>query len=76
MIKQLIMIAALSVSASVSAELTGLDIAKQIDKKDKGWGDVSSELRMTLTNKQGKKSERTLSIKTLEMIENDWKSLK
>ncbi len=53
----------------------GLRIAQEIDVRDQGWGDVSSSLRMELTNRQGQSSARTLSIKTLEVPGDGDKSL-
>lgn len=61
--------------ADPSANERGLEIAKEVEKRDRGWGDVSSKLRMVLTNKQGAQSERALSIKTLEVPGDGDKSL-
>lgn len=53
----------------------GLRIAKEVDVRDHGWGDSSAELEMELSNKQGKKSVRSMTIKTLEVEGDGDKSL-
>lgn len=60
---------------NTETKLTGLDIAKRIDLADRGWGDVTAELEMTLSNRQGQSSTRSLTIKTLEMAADGDKSL-
>lgn len=45
----------------------GLAIAIEADKRDKGWGDSTANMRMVLRNKQGKESTRVLRIKNREM---------
>jgi len=65
--------AASSVLADAKAQ--GLEIAKEVEARDRGWGDVTAELRMELSNKQKAKSTRSLSIKTLEIPGDGDKSL-
>ena len=61
--------------AETTPQEQGLAIAKKVEQRDRGWGDVTSHLRMELTNKQGAVSERTLSIKSLEVPGDGDKSL-
>ncbi len=56
-------------------EERGLQIAKAAEKADLGFGSSSVELKMILKNKNGQTSERFLSTKTLELIEDGDKSL-
>lgn len=53
----------------------GLQIVKQLDDSDRGWGDQVAELQMTLSNKQGQSSERKLTMKSLEVDGDGDKSL-
>lgn len=53
----------------------GLEIAVEADKRDTGFGDLTSDMTMELRNKHGDKSVRTISIKTLEVIGDGDKSL-
>ena len=46
----------------------GLNIAKEANRRDEGFGDVVSKMQMILMNKQGQKSTREIRIKTLEVI--------
>ena len=60
---------AMAFSSPVIAETPeekGLAIAKEIDRRDIGFGDSRSTLTMTLTNKHGESSTRKLRISTLE----------
>lgn len=62
-------LAALIATTPVIAETPeekGMMIAKEIDKRDTGFGDSRSTLTMTLTNKHGESSMRKLRISTLE----------
>jgi len=45
----------------------GLAIFKETDRRDHGYGDTVAKLEMVLTNRSGKKSRRSLKIKTFEM---------
>ncbi len=52
--------------------LKGETIAREWDRRDRGFGDSRSTLRMILENRQGKQSERQLRIEILEVTdEND-----
>ncbi|BCD99765.1 outer membrane lipoprotein-sorting protein [Marinagarivorans cellulosilyticus] len=48
----------------------GLTIAAEVQTRDSGWGDSHATMEMTLTNKQGRSSQRKLEMQTLE-VEND-----
>lgn len=56
-------------------EEKGLAIVQEADKRDTGWVDAKSELQMTLKNKQGQESERSIRIDTLEVEGDGDKSL-
>jgi outer membrane lipoprotein-sorting protein len=70
----LAILSAVLLSTSVNAQ-KGLEIAKAADKADQGWGSSTVELEMTLKNKNGQVSKRSLSNKTLELTEDGDKSL-
>ena len=53
-----------------SAEEKGLEIATQRKQHDQGWGDSQAEMLMTLRNKSGHESIRTIRSRSLE-IDND-----
>lgn len=61
--------------AAETPEEKGRAIAVEADRRDSGWVDVTADLRMILSNRQGETSTRTLSIKTLEVENNGDKSL-
>ncbi len=52
--------------AAESPQQKGLQIAKAADAKDTGFGDFTANMVMTLKNRAGKTSRRTIRIKTLE----------
>jgi len=56
-------------------EERGLEIAIAAEQADLGFGSSSVELKMTLKNKNGQTSERSLSTITLELSEDGDKSL-
>lgn len=60
---------------TVDPKAKGLGIAKEVELRDRGWGDSVSDLVMELGNKQGHKSERRMSIKNLEVEGDGDKSL-
>lgn len=73
-IPALVLILGLS-SYAQTAEEKGLEIAKAAEKADEGFKSSTVELKMTLKNKNGQTSERSMSNKTLELIEDGDKSL-
>ncbi len=62
----LVMVANTQVLAQ-SAQQKGLEIAKEIDRRDLGWGDSRTSLKMVLKNRQGQSSIRELRILSLEV---------
>ncbi|MCK4951863.1 MAG: outer membrane lipoprotein-sorting protein [Gammaproteobacteria bacterium] len=56
-------------------EEKGLAIAKEVDRRDTGWGDMQAEMHMTLKNRQGQHSTRKIRNKTLEVQGDGDKSL-
>jgi len=56
-------------------EEKGLSIAQEADKRDNGWGDQTSDMKMVLFNRQGESSEREMRSKTLEVMGDGDKSL-
>jgi len=64
----------LALAASAQAETPeerGRAIAEEMDRRDLGFEDSYSELKMVLANKQGQSSTRELSIQTLEVPERE-----
>ena len=58
-----------------SPEEKGLEIATAAKAADKGFGDFTADMRMTLKNKTGKTSTRVIRIRTLEVEGDGDKSL-
>jgi outer membrane lipoprotein-sorting protein len=58
-----------------SPEEKGLEIAREIDRRDAGFQDVTVSMTMTLRNRHGKESIRKIRIKTLEVEGDGDKSL-
>lgn len=56
-------------------EAKGLEIAKESDRRDVGFGDSQAQLVMTLSNRHGQTSARNLEVQTLEVAEDGDKSL-
>jgi outer membrane lipoprotein-sorting protein len=56
-------------------EERGLEIAKAAEQADTGFNSSIVDLKMTLKNKNGQTSERHMTTKTLELIEDGDKSL-
>ena len=56
--------------ADSGAEEAGLEIATEARERQKGFGNFSANLTMTLRNKRGQESERALRLKVIE-IEGD-----
>jgi hypothetical protein len=66
---------AVSEQAGLDPEQRGLAIAKAVEARDAGWGDMRAELRMRLRNRQGKESLRALRMKVLEIADDGDQSL-
>lgn len=58
-----------------TAEERGLEIAVEADKRDTGFGDTITELKMILRNSHGEESIREMRNKTLEVADDGDKSL-
>ena len=58
-----------------AAEDKGLEIAKEADRRDEGFGDSRSKMLMVLRNKRGQESKRELEIRTLEVKGDGDKSM-
>ena len=56
-------------------EEKGLAIAVEADKRDTGWKDQKSDLKMILRNRQGQETERNIRNKQLEVIGDGDKSM-
>ena len=57
--------------AVTDAEAKGLEIAKEIDRRDQGFGNSEVKLNMKLTNRNGDSSIRRLRLKTFEIPAED-----
>jgi outer membrane lipoprotein-sorting protein len=53
-----------------TAEEKGLAIARQVEERDSGWGDMTANMQMILRNKRGDESRREIRIRNLE-VKND-----
>ncbi len=50
-----------------SPEEKGLAIAREADRRDKGFGDFTANMLMVLKNRHGQESNRKIRIRTLEV---------
>jgi len=76
--KIVLSVIAFSIIALVNAQTSeerGLEIAKAAEQADLGFGSTTVQLKMTLKNKNGQTSERSLTTRTLELTEDGDKSL-
>ena len=62
-------------ASAESPEGKGLAIAREMERRDQGWGDQSARLLMILRNRQGQESRRELRVATLEVEDGGDKSL-
>jgi len=62
-------------AAAQSAEERGLEIAREADRRDSGFGDQTAELTMVLRNRHGEESTREMRSRTLEQDADGDKSL-
>ncbi len=58
-----------------SPEAEGLSVAREVDRRDTGFGDFTAELKMILRNRHGQESTRELRSKTLEVANDGDKTL-
>jgi len=70
-----LLIGNLSMVKAQTLEQKGLEIAKEASLADQGFGSLEVNLKMILKNKNGQVSEREMTNKTLELIEDGDKSL-
>ncbi|HHJ14812.1 MAG TPA: outer membrane lipoprotein-sorting protein [Gammaproteobacteria bacterium] len=61
--------------AEPDAGQKGLEIAREADRRDRGFHDSTATMRMVLRNRQGKESVREIRVKTLEQENDGDKSL-
>ena len=59
----------------MNTEQKGFAVMEEMDKRDLGWQDMTANLKMILKNKNGDEHERSLRMKTLEMLNDGDKSL-
>jgi len=62
-------------SLAETAQEKGLAIAIETDKRNTGWQDTTADMTMTLRNKRGEESVRTLRVKSLEVVDDGDKSM-
>lgn len=60
---------------ALTDEEKGLEIVREVDQRDTGFGDTKSEMKMILRNRSGDETHRKLRIQTLEVIGDGDKSL-
>ncbi len=58
-----------------TAQEQGEAIAREADRRDSGYGDVSADLEMVLTNKQGQSAQRQMHISSMETAGDGDKSI-
>ncbi|MBR9805324.1 outer membrane lipoprotein-sorting protein, partial [bacterium] len=61
---------AFELDGNLDAAQKGYAIAVESDRRDQGWGDMTAELQMILIDRKGRRSERKLRIRNLE-VEGD-----
>ncbi|MCP8900598.1 outer membrane lipoprotein-sorting protein [Gilvimarinus xylanilyticus] len=60
---------------SDASQKRGLNIAREADRRDAGFGDTSSQMAMVLRNRHGEQTERRMRSKTLEQQNDGDKTL-
>ncbi len=63
------------VALAQTPEEKGLEIAKEADLRDEGFGNFTADMLMSLKNKHGQESQREIRLKTLEVAGDGDKSL-
>ena len=61
--------------AEETADEAGYRIAKESRERQKGFGNFTANLKMVLRNKEGRESEREISIKVMEVADDGDKTL-
>lgn len=64
-----------NIGGTAETQAKGLAIAVEADRRDNGFGDLSSNMEMVLSNKYGEKTTRVMRNKTLEQDNDGDKSL-
>ncbi|MCW8887154.1 MAG: outer membrane lipoprotein-sorting protein [Motiliproteus sp.] len=62
-------------ATAITPEKRGLEIAIEAKNRDLGWGDMTTDMTMTLRNKEGQQSIREMRLKSLEQEKDGDKSL-
>ncbi|SMM97919.1 Outer membrane lipoprotein-sorting protein [uncultured Candidatus Thioglobus sp.] len=71
----LLLVISFFANADNANEVKGLKIAKKVEQLDTGWGDFQAQMQMTLVNRKGQKSTRSIRSKNLEVIGDGDKSM-
>lgn len=71
----LLLVIPVQTAYSQTAEERGLEIAREMDARDTGWRDMTSNMTMLLRNKRGDESKREMRLKSLEVSGDGDKSL-
>lgn len=71
----IIFLTVLSFNSLAEDEKKGLEIAKEVEARDSGWGDFSAKMQMTLINHKGEKTTREIYNKSLEVKGDGDKSM-
>jgi len=61
-----LLFAATHVVSAITPEERGLEIAKEVDRRDRGFGDSTNDIAMTLRDKYGKERDRLIRNRTKE----------
>ena len=69
------MLTALTAAEAMTPEERGLEIAREADRRDSGFGDSAADLEMVLQNRHGESSRREMKMRTLEVQGDGDKSL-
>ncbi len=76
---KLLLLTTLSLSpllaAAQTAEERGLEIAREVDRRDTGFGDYAVEMEMLLRNRQGEESRRYMHTRIMEVDGDGDKSM-
>ena len=71
----LLLIVPVGKTFGMSPEEMGLSIAQEADRRDTGWGDQISDMKMVLRNRHGEESTREIRVRALEVERDGDKSL-
>jgi len=71
----LLLLSCCGTAMAVTPEEQGLEIAAEADRRDTGFGDFTSSVKMILRNRQGQESTREIRSRTLEVADDGDKSM-